>query len=84
LRFPKHAHARPEIALIEAFSPTRVIGLTINHEAMSDEDLSSAIAALTSGLNLPVTDALSRPAAELVQMVVAAFPDLQVHPIEAV
>lgn len=73
---------KSEITLIEAFSPTRVIGLTINHEAMGDEDLSCAIAALTRGLNLPVTDALSRPAAELAQIVVSAFPDLQVHPVE--
>ncbi len=65
-----------EIKLIEAFAPTRVIGLTINHEGMDDDELSTAIALYQAELGIPVSDALSRPAERLVQMVVRAFPEL--------
>jgi len=65
-----------EIRLIESFAPTRVIGLTINHEGMDDAQLTAAIALYESELSIPVTDAISRPAANLVTMVVRAFPEL--------
>ena len=66
-----------EIALIEAFCDTKVIGVTLNHEGMSDAEITDAIAEETETLGLPVTDALSRPEAELWAMVVAAYPRLQ-------
>jgi uncharacterized NAD-dependent epimerase/dehydratase family protein len=66
-----------EIALIELFARTRVIGLTINHENMDDAEVSAAIAIYEADLSLPATDALTRPASELVDMVVAAFPALR-------
>ncbi|WP_299971651.1 DUF1611 domain-containing protein [uncultured Roseobacter sp.] len=65
-----------EIALIEAFADTRVIGVTLNHEEMTDAEITDAIAAQSQKLGLPVTDALSRPAAHLLAMVVAAYPGL--------
>ena len=65
-----------EIRLIEAFAPTRVIGLTINHEGMDDAQLTAAMALYEAELGIPVTDAISRPAASLVAMVVRAFPEL--------
>ncbi|MBL4783206.1 MAG: DUF1611 domain-containing protein [Porticoccaceae bacterium] len=65
-----------EIHLIETFADTRVIGLTINHENMNDTEVSAAISRYESELGIPVTDALSRPSSHLVQMVLAAFPDL--------
>ena len=65
-----------EIRLIEAFSPTRVIGLTLNHENMDDAAITTAIALYEAELGLPVTDALSRPPERLVQMVLRAFPAL--------
>lgn len=65
-----------EIRLIEAFAQTRVIGLTINHESMSDEEISSAITDHHDQLGLPVTDALARPVHLLVDMVLSAFPVL--------
>jgi uncharacterized NAD-dependent epimerase/dehydratase family protein len=65
-----------EIALIEAFADTRVIGVTINHEDMTDDELSNAISEHHSQLGLPVTDPLTRPASDLVDMVLAAFPAL--------
>ena len=65
-----------EIRLIEAFAPTRVIGLTINHEGMNDAELTAAIALYEAELAIPVTDAVSRPPSRLVSMVLRAFPEL--------
>ncbi len=72
-----------EIALIEAFADTKVIGVTLNHEAMSDVEISETITAQSQKLGLPVTDALARPAAHLLAMVVAAYPGLTQRPIMA-
>ena len=66
-----------EINLIEAFADTKVIGLTINHENMTDDELSAAIVLYEDELGVPVTDALSRPPDALVAMVSAAFPLLR-------
>jgi uncharacterized NAD-dependent epimerase/dehydratase family protein len=68
--------AASEIALIEAFADTRVIGVTINHEEMTEEELSNAISEHHCQLGLPVTDPLTRPASDLVDMVLTAFPAL--------
>ena len=65
-----------EIHLIETFAPTTVIGLTINHEHMTDEEIDAAIVQYGRELGLPVTDALARPIARLADMVLAAFPEL--------
>jgi uncharacterized NAD-dependent epimerase/dehydratase family protein len=67
-----------EINLLETFANTEVIGLTINHENMADTDVSAAIVQYEQELGIPVTDALTRSPKHLVQMVVAAFPNLQV------
>lgn len=67
-----------EINLLETFANTEVIGLTINHENMADSDVSAAIVQYEQELSIPVTDALTRSPKHLVQMVVAAFPNLQV------
>ncbi len=65
-----------EIHLIETFSKTRVIGLTLNHEDMDETQLSAAVTEYEAELGIPVTDALRRPAHELVDMVLGAFPEL--------
>ena len=67
-----------EIALIETFAATRVIGLTINHENMSDAEVTAAMVVYEAELGIPATDALTRPTDALVDMVVAAFPHLEV------
>jgi uncharacterized NAD-dependent epimerase/dehydratase family protein len=66
-----------EIRLIEAFSDTKVIGLTINHENMSDIEIETSMLQYGEQLGLPVTDALARPLELLVDMVLLAFPDLE-------
>ena len=50
-----------EIRLIELFALTKVIGLTINHENMSEAEVEAAIIAYEIELGIPVTDALTRP-----------------------
>lgn len=69
-----------EIALIEAFADTKVIGITLNHEGMSEAEITDAVAAQSHTLGLPVTDALARPVAHLLEIVVAAYPDLTQRP----
>ena len=65
-----------EINLIQTFTDTRVIGLTINHENMTQEAVSAAIIRYESELGIPVTDALSRPPERLLDMVCPAIPAL--------
>ena len=66
-----------EIALLRAFAGTPVIGLTINHEDMTDAEVSAAIILYELELGIPATDALTRPTDRLVDMVLAAFPALE-------
>jgi uncharacterized NAD-dependent epimerase/dehydratase family protein len=66
-----------EINLIETFADTKVIGLTINHERMTDAEVTAAITLYESELGIPATDALTRSPDLLVDMVLQAFPELQ-------
>jgi uncharacterized NAD-dependent epimerase/dehydratase family protein len=69
-------HPTTEINLIQTFASTKVIGLTINHENMTELELEEAIERFELDLNIPVTDALMRPSSNLVNMVTNAFPQL--------
>lgn len=66
-----------EINLIELFGETTVIGLTLNHEGMTADEVDEAILQYESELSLPVTDALTKSPDRLTQMVFAAFPELR-------
>jgi uncharacterized NAD-dependent epimerase/dehydratase family protein len=68
--------ASSEVRLIESFADTKVIGLTLNHEHMTDAEVSAAIIAYELELGVPVTDPLTRPLERLVDMVLLAFPTL--------
>jgi uncharacterized NAD-dependent epimerase/dehydratase family protein len=72
--------AESEINLIETFADTKVIGLTINHENMTDAEVTAAIKLYELELGIPVSDALTRPHDQLVDMVVRAFPELDRKP----
>ena len=72
-----------EINLIQTFADTRVIGLTINHENMTEAEVDASIAKYECELGIPATDALSRSPERLVDMVVAAFPELATMPAAA-
>jgi len=65
-----------EINLIQTFADTKVIGLTINHEHMTDAEVGAAIARYEAELGIPATDALTRPTERLVEMVLDAFPEI--------
>lgn len=91
---PKRAHRcdfptmpmpliKSEITLIEAFADTRVIGITLNHEAMTGTDVIRTIDSLSRDLGIPVTDALTQPEVYLTDMVLAAFPQLRPIPLSA-
>lgn len=69
--------AASEINLIETFANTKVIGLTINHENMTDDEVGEAIKTYEKELGIPATDALTRSPDRLVDMVVEAFPVLK-------
>lgn len=77
--FEKMAMPTPatEINIIQTFSDTRVIGLTINHENMTEAEVNLAITLYESELGIPTTDALAGPPQRLVEMVFAAFPELE-------
>ncbi|TLP55545.1 DUF1611 domain-containing protein [Parasedimentitalea maritima] len=74
---------KSEIALIEAFADTRVIGVTLNHAAMTDAEVGGEIETLSRDLGIPVTDALTRPDVYLTDMVLATFPQLRPVPLVA-
>ncbi|UNK72424.1 DUF1611 domain-containing protein [Microbacterium sp. H1-D42] len=63
-----------EIALIEAFSDAKVIGVAVNHEGMTGDEIIGAIDDIELEFGLPATDPLTRPLDELVDMVLLAFP----------
>jgi len=69
--------AASEIALIESFAQTRVIGVTINHEKMTDEQVTAAIDEYELEFGIPATDPLTRPIERLVDMVLQAYPALR-------
>ena len=65
-----------EINLIETFAETKVIGLTLNHENMTDDEVSAAITGYEEEFGIPSTDSLSRSPERLVEMVLSAFPQV--------
>jgi uncharacterized NAD-dependent epimerase/dehydratase family protein len=67
-----------EVNLIEAFADTRVIGITVNHEHMADDEIGGAIDEIELELGLPATDPLTRPLDQLAEMVLSSFPELEV------
>ncbi len=69
--------AASEIALIESFAATRVIGVTINHENMTDEQVTAAIDEYELEFGVPATDPLTRPIDRLTDMVLQAYPALR-------
>ncbi|UWQ24343.1 DUF1611 domain-containing protein [Leisingera aquaemixtae] len=83
--FPEMAMPDPsdEIALIEAFSDTKVIGVTLNHEGLTDAGINAAIRDHARKLDLPVSDALSCPPAHLAELVLSAYPQLRPVPGKA-
>lgn len=87
----QHAPARPhrcdfedmpmpspadEIRLIEMFAKTKVIGLTLNHEHMTEAEVQLAIASYATELEIAVAEPLTGPVDRLTGMIFTAFPEL--------
>lgn len=66
-----------EIKLIELFAKTKVIGLTINHENMTDDEVTNSINDYQKELKIPATDALTKSPDSLVEMLLLAFPKIK-------
>jgi uncharacterized NAD-dependent epimerase/dehydratase family protein len=65
-----------EIELIEIFSRSKVIAITINHEDMTDEEIKEAITEYEKMFQLPTTDVLKYGCKKLVKRIFEAFPEL--------
>lgn len=72
-----------EINLIQTFSDTKVIGLTLNHENLSEEEVEEAVKQYQSELQIPVVDALVHPPKLLYEMIIKAFPILTIGRTDA-
>ena len=66
-----------EIELIEVFSKSQVIAITLNHEDMTDAELRSTMAEYESKYALPTTDVLKCGCDKLVNTILKTFPELQ-------
>jgi uncharacterized NAD-dependent epimerase/dehydratase family protein len=66
-----------EIKLIEAFSKTKVIAITINHEDMSDDELVKTIKEYEYKYELPTTDVLKHGCDKLIVKLFKTFPELK-------
>ena len=66
-----------EIKLIEAFSDTEVIAITINHEGMTDDEIEKTIIKYEDVYNLPTTDVLKYGCYKLIKKLFLKFAELQ-------
>jgi len=66
-----------EIELIEVFSKTKVIAITINHEDMTDDEVKNTIVEYESKYELPTTDVLKFGCDKLVETLFKVFLELQ-------
>ncbi|MGW9684434.1 DUF1611 domain-containing protein [Flagellimonas sp. 2504JD1-5] len=66
-----------EIEMIEIFSKSSVIAITINHENMTPVELHHVISEYESEFNLPVTDVLMYGCDKLVKELIKTFPELK-------
>jgi len=65
-----------EIELLEVFSRSKVIAITLNHEDMTDEEIKEAITEYEKMFQLPTTDVLKYGCKKLVKRIFEAFPEL--------
>ncbi len=65
-----------EIDLIESFSKSRVIAITLNHEDMTDEEVNETVIEYENKHMLPTTDVLKHGCDKLVSHLFKLFPKL--------
>jgi uncharacterized NAD-dependent epimerase/dehydratase family protein len=65
-----------EIELIEVFSKSKVIAITINHEDMNDEEVKNTIVEYEYKYDLPTTDVLKFGCEKIIVKLFETFPEL--------
>lgn len=75
--FMKMPTVESEIALIENFSDTKVIAITLNHENMTEHEIDNTIREYEQTLDLPVSDVLTTGYDKIIDPIIAFFPTLQ-------
>jgi len=65
-----------EIELLEIFSRSKVIAITLNHEDMTDEEIKETITEYEERFQLPTTDTLKYGCEKLVKRIFQVFPEL--------
>jgi uncharacterized NAD-dependent epimerase/dehydratase family protein len=66
-----------EIGLLEMFSKSKVVAITLNHEDMSDDEVAAAVIEYECLYELPVTDVLTSGCSKLIQKLFEVFPALR-------
>lgn len=75
--FMKMPNLSDEINLIEHYGNTKVIGITINHENMTDEEIKETVAQYEQQYKLPVEDVLKYHPDKIVNAIIDFFPSLK-------
>lgn len=70
---------KSEIELIEAFSGSEVVAITISHEGMKDSEVDDTISEYEQRFGLPTTDVLKHGCSKIVRELLLFFPDLQLR-----
>ncbi len=65
-----------EIVLLETVSNAKVIGITLNHEDMTDQEISETITTYEEKFHLPTTDVLKYGCEKIVEKLLQFFPEL--------
>jgi uncharacterized NAD-dependent epimerase/dehydratase family protein len=65
-----------EIKLLEVFSGSKVIGITINHTNMTDKEIDLTIKSYEERFRIPASDLLKYDCEKLVRKIVSTFPEL--------
>jgi uncharacterized NAD-dependent epimerase/dehydratase family protein len=68
---------KSEIELLEVFSKSPVIAITLNHEDMTDDEVKKTIVEYEYKYELPTTDVLKFGSEKLVEALFDQFPELQ-------
>jgi uncharacterized NAD-dependent epimerase/dehydratase family protein len=66
-----------EIGLIEMFSKSKVVAITLNHEDMNADEVAAAVVEYECLYELPVTDVLTSGCGKLVHRLFEVFPALR-------
>lgn len=74
--FMKMPNIGNEIHLIETFSQSKVIAITLNHENMTDGEIAETIHRYERDYHLPVADVLKQGCTKIVNRIREFFPEL--------